>query len=642
MNKSFHERATGILSIIAVILTFLLPIKFGMIAGTPEVAFSIPGNLMRLAFFTWPPSLFYLASALLLLGVTIFCPTPEIKNLKMPTSLIAFTWVLLLLTSLAGAVNASVYDFVFLQIIHFSGIACFAIAIMRLIQIRPEIKIWLLNAIVASTILTALMGLNQYISGFKATLDYVYKQEIETGIKVSSGMQNRLMQTRIFGPFSICNSLAAHLIITIPLCLWAILKNISTLKTVVAVSGAYALLMLVFAEIHPFLFFICIFIVLAVTLLIIIRGNKKNFKYIMPAGLIFSALLLFFILRYTNSRGGMIAFAFSMLFLLFLAPLNKKLRMLFGLLIAVVTVPFIFSDIFARSLSSMEVRFDYFLSALKIFKSHPFFGTGWGDFFHEYTTIKTFPGSEAPHTPHNFILSFASQTGILGFTAAVLVISAPFWFYFRDRQKYSFNWKNAIIITGWSAWGIHSLVDFNIQVCGTVATGIVMLMLLDLKTPDKEKDESNSYRKTKILWYIPLLILSFSTIFFAIDRLKYNSEFTILSDLCKPKQKTKASFEEIEIQLKRTQQIMPQSPFPYINAGAYALYLGEWARAEMYYLKAVKLSPERASLYYRLAIAQQKLGKEQEAIKNLKKAAALFPNAYNADYEKLNSKGLRF
>ena len=633
MNNSFHEKMAGIFGIIAVILTFLLPIKFGMIAGTPEIAYAFPGTLLTLAFFNWPPAFFYLVSGLLLLGVVVCCPPPDHAELRTPSAIIAFTWVLLLMAALPGTVNASVSDFVFIQIIHFAGIASFAVAIMRLVQLKPGLKIWFLNAIVASTLLTALMGLSQYISGFAATLNYAYEQEMATGLKLSSGMQTRLQETRIFATFSICNSLAAHLILTIPLCIWAITKNLSTLKTVVAVSGAYICLMIIFSGINPFYFFICLFIVLTATVLVVNRGNKKNFKYIMPVVLIPSTGLLLFVLRYTNSRGGMIAFALSILFLIFLTPVNRKLKLFSGLLITIISAPVIFSDIFARSLASMEVRFDYFISALKMFMDHPACGTGWGDFFHEYTKIKTFPGDEAPHTPHNFILAFTSQTGFLGLVASILILTAPFWFYFRHKPIKNFNLKNALIITGWTAWGIHSLVDFNIQICGTAASAIVMLMLFEMPSSNDETREKQASGKIKFIWYFLLLVLSSTTAYYSFVRLMDEAEFAALSELCDPKIKkpasTKASFLQIEQQLKRTTRRMPDSPFPYICAGTHAFYLGEWHRAEMYYREAVKRSPERASLYYRLAISQRQLGKFKEAELNHKRAAELFPNAYN-------------
>lgn len=632
MNNPLHKRATGILGIIAVFLTFLLPLKFGMIVGTPEVVIGIPNSLLTLLIFNWPPALFSLFSGILLLGVALFTPPPNRQSVN-PYFLITLSWFCLFLGALPGIFNASVADFVVIQLLHFSGISCFAIAIFRLIELRPEIKDWLLNAIIASTLLTAFMGLSQYISGFEATLNYVYKQEMETGIKVATNLQDRLEETRIFATFSICNSLAAHLVLTIPLCIWGMLSKTSTIKTVISVFAGYGLLMLIYANLSPVIFFVAFFLVLSIAAVTLTKLTDENKKYITYIMLIFSGGLLLFILRYTNSRGGLLAFAVSLLFMVFLIPLKRKVKLGIGILIPLLIGPMVFSDIFTRSLSSMEVRFDYFLAALKMFGKHFFVGTGWGDFFHDYTQIKLFPGGEAPHTPHNFILAFASQAGILGLIASISVTVLPFVLFFRAHPFKKINWLNIVIITGWLAWAVHSCVDFNIQVTGTVATAIIMLLLMDFKTAPSTSDQSVSFpKKFLILWYSITLILAVSVIFFAFKQLKIESEFSKLSAMCnqsysKP-DAPPPSLMEVEKQLKETIKIMPYSPFPWMIAGNYAQMRKDWARSELYYLESIKRSPQRASLYHRLFISQNFLGKKEDAKNSIKKAAELFPNCY--------------
>jgi len=634
MNKSFHNRSAEILGIIAVFLTFLLPIKFGMVVGTPEVALAVPDTFATLFFFNWPVFLFSILSALLLLGVVFLTPPPSQKQIS-TNFLIPLTWFCLFLSSLSGIINASVTDFVIIQMIHFAGLACFALALYRLIELRPEIKIWLINAIITSTLLIAFMGLSQYISGFEATLKYVYKQEMETGLKVAPNMLSRLEETRIFATFTICNSLAAHLVLTIPICIWGIISKTSTLKAVIAVFACYGVLMLVYANLHPTLFFVAVFILMSTAAIALTRMSEINKKYIMYIVLLPSSALLLFILRFTNSRGGLIAFALSLLFMLFLIPVRRKIKLTIAILIPLLIGPLIFSDIFARSLSSMEVRFDYWFAAVKIFSKHFFVGTGWGDFFHDYTQIKLFRGSEAPHTPHNFILTFASQAGILGLLASMAVIISPFILFFKSHPTKQFKWQNVVIITGWFAWAIHSCVDFNIQISGTAATAIVMLLLMNIKeNEDNPKNASTEIKEIyfRILWFFVTIVISFGVIFLAGHRMKAEKEFAILSQMCKQgvplPDKTPITFIKIEQQLKQTDKLMPYSPFPWIVAGNAAQMCHDWARAELYYSEALKRSPERSSIYYRIYISQEYLGKKKEALQNLEKAAELFPNSY--------------
>ena len=102
MSKSFHQQAAGILGIIAVILTFLLPLKFGMVAGTPEVAYGMPGTWLTFLIFNWPPTLFSLLAALLLAGVATCCSPPPKESKLSSSTLIGISWLVLFLCSLPG------------------------------------------------------------------------------------------------------------------------------------------------------------------------------------------------------------------------------------------------------------------------------------------------------------------------------------------------------------------------------------------------------------------------------------------------------------------------------------------------------------------------------------------------------------
>ncbi|MEI6424940.1 MAG: hypothetical protein WCP55_22195, partial [Lentisphaerota bacterium] len=65
MPPALRYRLAGILCVISAILIFLLPLKFGGIAGIPEIPF-FPDSVMTWLVFTWPPILFPLLSSILL------------------------------------------------------------------------------------------------------------------------------------------------------------------------------------------------------------------------------------------------------------------------------------------------------------------------------------------------------------------------------------------------------------------------------------------------------------------------------------------------------------------------------------------------------------------------------------------------
>ncbi len=645
MNSALQrQRMVRFLGMTSVVLTFLLPLKFGMIAGTPELAFAIPDTLQTLLIFNWPPALFSFMSAILLLLACVFCQPAGTLDDDAQKLHVAFSWVLLFLSSLFGILNASVADFVLIQLVLFSGLAAYALAVMRLLKEMPELKAWLLNAIIASTLLSALMGLSQFLTGFDTTLEYVHAQEQETGILLSEGMRSRLEETRIFSTFSICNSWAAHLVLTIPLCIWGITADKNTFKTVVTVFVAYGLLSVMHADPSLPVFFLAVFILLFANAMVIFKFNEKAFRHSMPVILLASLGILLFNLRYTNSRGGLLAFGISLVFLVLLVPMKGKVRICLSVLIALAVSPVLFTDVAHRSLASMIVRFDYFLAAAKMFVNHPFTGTGWGDFFHEYTMIKHYPGTEAPHTPHNFVLSFASQAGIFGLLAAVLVLAMPFWQYFRLRKLEGHNWLNTVLIAGWCAWGIHSLLDFNIQICGTVATGIAMLLLMTSSDCGQEtvrtldKSPPPAPRHASLVWHLASIPVALAALALSFQMLYAEIPYSELHMMCNQgatglSGKPSADFDLIERQLRATTRRMPYSPFPWMCAGNAAQAAGEFARSEIFYAEAIKRSPERSSLYHRIFLSQMRMGKREQALENLRKAAELFPNAYAEQYE---------
>jgi hypothetical protein len=284
--------------------------------------------------------------------------------------------------------------------------------------------------------------------------------------------------------------------------------------------------------------------------------------------------------------------------------------------------------------SSLHARIDYWSCAIKIFLKDPFWGTGWGDFFHDYTKIKTFPGDEAPHTPHNFILAFASQCGILGLLAAVSVLFVnPFLMVkkiLEGKKTVSFPAINLAILCGWIAWALHSLTDLNLQIPGTVATAIIMAMIFIFKYKEKSGIKIN-----RVFANFAILILSAIIFSFSMLRLRGEIYFNRLYKICSPsvpEENNATHVNDMEKRLSDAMSAMTYSPYPWASAGIFAQNRHLWAMSEKFYSEAIKRSPERASFYYRKAISQKMLGKPEEALENISKASSLFPN--NQEYKK--------
>ena len=667
LKKRVVDRAIDALGGVAVVLVFILPLKFGMMTGLPEVATAMPTSLMELLYFSWPYFVFSTFSALLLLGIAV-CSVISGTGFKLNFGIsIVGSWFILLLSSVVGFYNASTLDFPLIQLTLFLGVASLALAIHQILALRPNLRIWFINAVVASTVLIVLLGLNQYFSGFEDTLNYVYAQEMRSGVKVSGNMLSRLRETRVFSTFSICNSLGAHLVLTIPVCIWAMLTKSSSLKTVIVTLGLFLLYISPSLELSKLGFFILAFPTLVTVALTLSRFPEKNRKLISLVVVLPVAGMMLFVFRYTNSRGAFLAAGFAILALATMSPVKLKAKLIGGGAALLLMLPFLFTDILARSLKSMYYRFDYYLAAMKMFANHPVVGIGWGDFFHEYTRIKGVPGSEAPHTPHNFILSFASQAGIAALAASFWVMAAPVVLCWRRRTLGGSDWFNAVVLASWGAWCAHSLVDFNIQVPGTIGVAVVLLLLLNTScetrgspipqsseerdgTPgdtveskdfvgEDERERGNTHLVASWAWLLLGAVLALTTLLVSYDRGKVETKFTRLMSACGmsvagSREAIQLSGTELDVLLTDCVRTAPYSPFPWICAGNYAQRMRRWEKSEYFFKEALKHSPERASIYYHLFMSEAALGKYKAASRSLEKAAELFPNAYKPTLEK--------
>lgn len=583
------------LLIIELFIVFILPMKFASISCLPEVAMLYPDTVFEWILISWSPALFPIVSGVLLLVTALLLPPPEFHHRT--AFVIVLIWAALAFSSFIGIINASCYDYAIYEIVHLFGIAAFLLSVFVLLDRYPGFRYFFVIAIIAGTLCSCFEGIYQLTAGFEETKRFAYQQEISSGVKfVTGNFQSRLYERRVFAGFSLCNSFAAHLILTLPLCLWGVWKFAGSVEP-------------------P-------------------RLSKAVF---IPPVLILLLTMLYF----TGSRAAVLSL-FLVIFLLFIImPMPKKLRVGIIAVIPLFLLAGIAAVYFGRGTSSMSVRLDYSFAALKMFLQHPFAGTGWGDFFHDYMRIKLTSSDEAPHDTHNMILTFASQVGFTGLFLSAAALLFPIWPGFKKtiahiREKDYFSLDIAIF-AGWTAWALHSLSDINIQIPATVATALLMLMIMT--AGDAKQQTSRDFRKIRLAsWYLLILPVLSVTLWQGGRLIKTERAFTALNNLCDFRFKTReeaASItpEQVNSALKKCIETSPRSPFPWATAADFMVPRGFTSQAEAYYKEAVKRSPERPSFYYRLYLIQFNQGKFREAEANLKKARELFPK--NNKYQRL-------
>ena len=597
-KSKFITNAQNMIAAVAVLVTFLLPLKFSSIVAIPEVAGFYPKQLLGWLVVTWPVYFFpVIAGGLLICALSCF-QLPRQKTLK-PSFTTLGLWLLLPIVGTIGFINASVMDFPIIETVHLTGIVAWGVAIWLILANRPDYRRYFYIALLASVAVTLLLSLEQYYSGFEETREFIRAQEKRTGITVHSDIDNVLNHPRVFGPFGLCNSLAAHLLLIVPLCL--------------------ALLWQWSAKIDP--------------------PKVSRAIFIIP----FAAISLF-VLYLTGSRAALLAGIAAIVFFMLLLPINKKIKFLTVIVGLAGCIGGVFAmKYYGRTFASITVRIDYLLRSAEIFMKHPWAGSGWGDFFHDYMEIKTIFHKEAPHTPHNIIMAFASQTGIAGLLAITTALLYPIVHGAKKILTYKKQLIETIvnprsmILLGIVAWTIHAMADINLQIPGTMATVMLLMIMLTLPNSDLKDNNDNSKSTSlsiNIAWRLIAIIFAGVALYGGIRLNKIDYAMSLLSEQTDGRTKTKAEFfrippDKIMRSLKQCTELAPYSPYSYRMAAMFMANRGHLKEAQGLYKAALARSPERPSIYFQLYLLNRAAGNRSTAIEYLVKAVKMFPKNEN-------------
>jgi len=574
--------------VIALILlfTFLLPLKLGGIVGIPEATSLFTDELGVYLIITCPVFLFPFISGILLLLALLAFPFKTVSFDKDKTLIIASLWVLLAFFSLLGAVNATVWDFVIMELTHLFGVAAYILAVYLLLKNVPKARTMLIASILAGLVITVCLGLEQYFVGFAEMREYIVKQE-KAGIIGNGDLKARVFDDRVNAPFTGCNSLAGYLLLTIPLCLvtlWKLCAKVEPPKTA----------RLIFIPIV--------------------------------------AACLFFVFFATKARGAFLSLILTGGVFIVFFPVKKWLRwsiIILAPLVVIAGVIYIYK--FGRGFDSIKVRVDYIWVSIKLLFKHPFAGTGWGDFFYDYMKIKTIQSKEAPHTPHNLFLALGGQAGIFAMLASIGALFYPFWIGAKKVRsliaEHNYMQEDVALLFGLTAFLFHAMMDIDLQVPGLIATAGAITLLLAMSA---EKEDESSKLPHRIIACFVALVIAAGAIVGGWHLISSEYVFSKLTETCDLRKKTPeqiANIDSYEVneKLEAAVKARPYSPFPYSTAGAFYMGTRRLDRAEFCYKKALKLSPDCAAYYFRLFSIQDIQGREKEAIKNLLKANELFP-----------------
>jgi O-antigen ligase len=112
------------------------------------------------------------------------------------------------------------------------------------------------------------------------------------------------------------------------------------------------------------------------------------------------------------------------------------------------------------------------IDSLRIWRDHPWLGTGLGSFETAYPRYRSFPGDAVYDHAHNDYAEALAETGLVG---GVLILAAIVLFFriaFRDlatRLRHEVGWIQLGAALGCCGLLIHSLVDFNLHIPANAA-----------------------------------------------------------------------------------------------------------------------------------------------------------------------------
>ncbi len=554
-------------------LTFLLPLKFTQIAGLPAVPAAYPESWQDFLYFNQPTVIFVFASAFILAMLLLGGGFRQTHRLRVFAY--ACGWLLLSLCAAAGKLDASCAEYPRQSITMFLGVSLYACSVYFAVN-GEDGHAWALRLLTAMTVgifVSCMVGLDQALFA----LDDLRGQT--AGMNLSPELRRQIASSRVFGTFPICNILGA-----------------------------------VAAAILPFIFFA------------VRNWTEKRWHFSVSAACTLAGICCAipgYVLWQTGSRGAVLALAagiFGMAYFRIKTVQGRRNLLLACIPCAVLFGLYVWLN---RGFGSAIFRLDYDWAALKMMFSNPLTGTGWGDFYHEYPSLKLLVNDEYPHSPHNFPLLFGSQCGIAGFLLSLSLLAYPLWMARKAVQTDSCYAGAFAFLAILSA---ASLLEISVEVpafaCAMSVGGFYLLT-----APGECREEEKTVPASACVWFYIFLCIS---IYYGVSRASddYPREqafaryYHLRYEMEPYDQDPCVSFQHAQFLWLEALEKAPDNPF--IRAEAPFFVEDRLALTQLGIAR--RLSPEDSSLYWSYADILDRLQLHKEAENSRRKARELSPN----------------
>ena len=279
----------------------------------------------------------------------------------------------------------------------------------------------------------------------------------------------------VYSTFTISNSFAGHLILTIPIFLlgWKKCFKKAELKTI----KACALMLIFFGCSNAFSSSNVSLGLLAtfVGLIFFLKGSEIPEKVYEYTGLVLLTVSLI-VLALTKSRAGIVCFGAGFLVATFLMA-EKKVHK--NMAIVAMVIGFAAALYIAPQVGSFQVRLGYYQAMIGTFMED-IWGYGFGSFSYAYNSFKG-AGIEESNIPHSFFFGYLGQGGIV---AALAVVVCYFVTVYLIKRSSLDRFSKFCLIFGFSAWYFHAQLDFHVMIIGSLSS-VGMVSLLCVTEEDK-------------------------------------------------------------------------------------------------------------------------------------------------------------
>ncbi len=231
------------------------------------------------------------------------------------------------------------------------------------------------------------------------------------------------------------------------------------------------------------------------------RLNEENIQGALF--LLFALVLMVSALFLSLSRGGIFAFAGSMIFLVTVLSVKGGWRWMvtLGLVTGLFVALFLFWLGFVpfqtevKTLgnllqdSNVQGRIQIWRDTWRMFKDFPIFGTGLGTFPHIYPKYKTILRQATVLYPESDFLPILVETGLVGFGAFIglfVIFFRALWVRWKRHESYAAGVNPKVMMglaAGIVALLIHGIGDFNLHIpANALQFALVMALIMRVQS----------------------------------------------------------------------------------------------------------------------------------------------------------------